>query len=375
MNQDKKLNIAMLGHKHIPSREGGIDVVVEELSVGMVQRGHRVTCYNRRCHSINGSHIIKQKQYKGIILKSVFVINLKGIAAVMSSFFGSIGVAFGKYDVAHFHSEGSCAMLWLPKLLGKKCIVTIHGLDYKRKKWGKFASSYIKFGEKCAVKYADEIIVLSESTRQYFKRVYNRETKFIPNGVNKPQIRDAELISRYFNLCKDEYILFLGRIVPEKGIEYLVEAFQKVKTNKKLVIAGSPSDTKSFFNKLKKICSSDNRIIFTGFVEGKMLDELYSNAYVYVLPSDLEGMPLSLLEAMSYGNCCIVSDIDECASVVEDKAILFKKSNVDDLTVKLQKVCDDENLVKIYKESSASFICNKYPWNDVVNETIKIYLK
>ncbi len=169
------------------------------------------------------------------------------------------------------------------------------------------------------MKYADEVIVLSKGVQDYFKKTYGRETHFIPNGVNRPQIREAKLITDHFGLEKDSYILFLGRLVPEKGIRYLVEAFKNVKTDKKLVIAGGSSDTDSFMEELKELAKGDDRILFTGFVQGAMLDELYSNAYIYTLPSDLEGMPLSLLEAMSYGNCCLVSDIPECAEVVEDK--------------------------------------------------------
>ena len=173
--------------------------------------------------------------------------------------------------------------------------------------------------KKNAAKYADEVIVLSKEAQDYFKETYGRETHFIPNGVNRPQIREASLITDKFGLKKDSYILFLGRLVPEKGIRYLVEAFKNVKTDKKLVIAGGSSDTDSFTEELKELAKGDDRILFTGFVQGAMLGELYSNAYIYTLPSDLEGMPLSLLEAMSYGNCCLVSDIPECAEVVEDK--------------------------------------------------------
>ena len=165
----------------------------------------------------------------------------------------------------------------------------------------------------------------------------------------------------------------MGRLVPEKGLRYLIEAFKQVDTEKKLVIAGGSSDTDEFTKELKELARDDSRIIFTGFVQGKELDELYSNAYVYTLPSDLEGMPLSLLEAMSYGNCCLVSDIDECASVVEDKAFVFKKSEVADLQSKLQKACDDKEQVQKYKDEAADYICQKYNWDDVVKQTLTLY--
>ena len=365
----------MLGHKRIPSREGGIEIVVEELATRMITLGHKVTCYNRSGHHVSGKDFDggKRKAYKGVRLKLVLTLDKKGLAAMTASVSGAICAAFGKYDVVHFHAEGPCAMLWLPKLFGKRCVATVHGLDHQRAKWGKLASTYIMMGEKCAVKFADEIIVLSKGVQDYFKETYGRETKFIPNGVNRPVIRKPELIKEKFGLEKDDYILFLGRLVPEKGIAYLIEAFKKVNTDKKLVIAGGSSDTDEFASQLKEMAKDDDRIIFTGFVQGQLLDELYSNAYIYSLPSDLEGMPLSLLEAMSYGNCCLVSDIDECASVVEDKAIVFKKSDVADLQSKLQKACDDVEQVQKYKDEVADYICEKYNWDDVVKRTLELY--
>lgn len=259
-------------------------------------------------------------------------------------------------------------------MFGKKVIVTIHGLDWQREKWKSgFGSKFIHQGEKNAVKYADEIIVLSKGVQDYFQKEYGRKTVIIPNGVNRPEVVDDDLITKRFDLHKNEYFLFLGRLVPEKGIRYLVEAFKEVKTDKKLVIAGGASDTDEFTQELKKLAESDRRIIFTGFVQGKTLDELYSNAYVYVLPSDLEGMPLSLLEAMSYGNCCLVSDIAECAEVVEDKAVVFKKSDVEDLREKLQECCFNGKRVEEYKENAADFICRKYVWDRAAEKTVGLY--
>ena len=367
----------MLGHKRIPSREGGIEIVVEELSTRMVKLGHQVTCFNRKGHHVSGSEFDGNhlSEYKGVKLKPVWTLDKKGLAAMTSSLSAAIKAAFGKYDAVHFHAEGPCAMLWIPKLFGKRCIATIHGIDWQRAKWGGFASKYIKFGEKVAVKYADEIIVLSEGVQNYFMDTYGRKTVFIPNGVNKPIIREPQLIKEKYGLDKDSYILFLGRLVPEKGTSYLIEAFKQIETNKKLVIAGGSSDTDGFLRELKKLAKDDKRIIFTGFVQGQLLEELYSNAYVYTLPSDLEGMPLSLLEAMSYGNCCVVSDIAECAEVVEDKAVVFSKSNVEQLKEKLQDLCDHPEKVQSYKSSASDFICQKYNWDDVVNRTVALYRK
>ena len=373
--KERKLKIAMLGHKRVPSREGGIEVVVEELATRMVRMGHQVTCYNRRGHHVSGKNfdIKNKKYYKGIHLKRVFTVEKRGLAAMSSSFFAAIRIAFGRYDVAHFHAEGPCAMIWLPKLLGKRCIATIHGLDHQRAKWGKFAQWYILLGEKMAVKYVDEIIVLSKGVQSYFWENYRRKTIFIPNGVNKAEKQKTNEIVRKFGLVKNDYILYVVRLVPEKGLVYLIRAFKMIHTTKKLVIAGGASDTNEFEDELRKLATGDERIIFTGFVQGKVLEELYSNAYIYVLPSDLEGMPLSLLEAMSYGNCCLVSDIEECSAVVEENAIIFRRGDISDLKDKLQMAIDSENLVNKIGSVSAEFICNKYNWDDITKKTIDLY--
>ena len=372
---EKDLRIAVLGQKRL-SREGGVEIVVKELCTRMAQQGCQVTCYNRSGHHVSGAEYddIDNTNYEGIRQKYVPTIEKKGLAAVSASAFAALYSAFGKYDVVHIHAEGPAFFSWLPKMFGKRVVVTIHGVDWQREKWQSgFGSKFIRQGEKNAVKYADEIIVLSKGVQDYFKETYGRETHFIPNGVNRPQIREANLITDKFGLKKDSYILFLGRLVPEKGIRYLVEAFKNVRTDKKLVIAGGSSDTDPFMEELKELAKDDNRILFTGFVQGAMLDELYSNAYIYTLPSDLEGMPLSLLEAMSYGNCCLVSDIPECAEVVEDKALIFKKADVQDLQEKLQDACDHPEMVMKMKKQAADFICEKYNWDEVVKETMKLY--
>lgn len=372
---NEKLRIAMFGQKRL-SREGGIEIVVKELATRMVQNGHEVTCYNRSGHHVSGKEFddTQEQEYLGIRQKSVPTIEKKGLAAVSASFFASLYCAFGKYDVVHIHAEEPAFFCWIPKLFGKKVIVTVHGIDWQREKWKSgFGSKFIRQGEKNAVKYADEIIVLSKGVQTYFADTYGRKTRFIPNGVIRPEVRKAEIITDRFGLIKDSYILFLGRLVPEKGIRYLIEAFKEVKTDKKLVIAGGSSDTDEFANELKELAKDDERILFTGFVQGQELEELYSNAYIYALPSDLEGMPLSLLEAMSYGNCCLVSDIPECTEVIENQALVFKKSDVNNLKEILQEVCIQPEMVRPLKNQAADFICNKYNWDDVVQETLELY--
>ncbi len=375
-NKVKKHNIAMFGHKHIPSREGGVEIVVEHLAVRMVRMGHKVTCYNR-----GGSYVESEdaefdedrSRYRGVKIKKAFTINAKGLAAASSSFFASLAAGLGKYDVVHIHAEGPCILCGFLKACDKRVIVTIHGLDHKRAKWGRFASWYIMKGEQAAAKYADEIIVLSKSVQDYFLELYGRRTTFIPNGVEEAKQLIPDIIRTKWGLDKDDYILYLGRIVPEKGIHYLIEAYKGLNTDKKLVIAGGSSDTDEYYSKLKNMAEGTDNIIFTGFVQGPTLEELYSNAYIYCLPSDLEGMPLSLLEAMSYGNACLTSDIPECADVISDKGMTFKKGDVKSLAKCLSELLDDRAAVEAYKAQAATYITERYNWDESVNRTLKLY--
>ena len=372
------MKVAMVGHKVIPSRRGGIENVLTSLCPLLVEKGIDVTCYNRSSDKVENEYIgtVKDKKYKGVTLKNAWTINKKGLSAMVASFTAAICATFGKYDIVHFHAEGPCAAMWIPKMFGKKCVATVHGLDWQREKWGKgFASKYIKFGEKVMVKCADEIIVLSESAREYFKQNYNRDTVLIHNGIDKPNKKEADEITKIYGLSKDEYICIVSRLTAEKGVHYLIDAYNSIKTNKKLVIAGDTSDTDEYVELLKQKALGNPDIIFTGFISGDVLTEIYSNAYVVTLPSDIEGMSLSLLEALAYGNAVLCSDIPENTLVTESKAMHFKKSNVEDLAEKLQAMCDDEKIVKELKNGAREFILSKYNWNDVADSTYNLYKK
>lgn len=374
------MKIAFIGHKRIPSREGGIEIVVEELSTRMAARGHQVVVYNRKGHNVAGAEFDNETNrenrpytYKGVKVVPVTTIDAKGMAALTSSFFATLKAIKARPDVIHYHAEGPCVMLRLAHWFGIRTVATIHGLDWQRAKWGRFASWYLKFGERTAARCADEVIVLSRNMQRYFRDAYGRETRFIPNGIERSQPVRADIITRRYGLEKDGYILFLGRIVPEKGVHYLIEAFKRLDTDKKLVIAGGASDSSEYYEQIQSAAVSDPRIILTGFVEGRMLQELYSNAYVYVLSSDLEGMPMSLLEAMSYGCCCLVSDIPECTEVVEDHAVVFRHGDVDDLERQLSALIAAPERVNAMRKNASEFVCAKYSWDSVTTRTLALY--
>ena len=368
------MKIIMIGHKYVPSREGGIEVVVDNLATRMVEKGHEVTLFNRKRKEYE-----KIKEYKGCKVETVFTINKKSLDAVIYSFFATLKARRlakkEKYDVLHFHAEGPCLFLWLlpkRKTRNYKIVTTIHGLDWQRGKWGGLASYILKLGEKNAVKYSDEIIVLSQNNKVYFKETYNRKTKYIPNGIEKPTPRDAEIIKEKYGLEKNSYVLFLARIVPEKGLHYLLDAWKLVReqidTDKKLVVSGFSSHSDEYYNSIMKKIEEDDSIITTGFVQGKELQELYSNAYLYVLPSDIEGMPMSLLEALSYGNVCLVSDIPENTEVINEDCYVFRRGDIDRLRHQIKKI------IKLNLTTHENMII-PYSWDEVVDKTIELYMR
>ncbi|MGN0145016.1 MAG: glycosyltransferase family 4 protein [Clostridium sp.] len=375
------MRIAMIGHRRIPSREGGVEIVVNELSKRLVNLGVEVDAYNRKSHHNCGKNFDKYvknncyKTYEGVNIIWISTVQGKHLEAFLYSFLATCKAIFRKYDYIHYHAEGPSVMLLIPHILGIKTVATIHGLDCKRKKWSKMASMYLKLGECIAAKYADEVIVLSKNIQKYFQETYNRTTHFIANGVTKPEIKGDSIIRKKYNLKKDGYIAFIARLVPEKGLHYLIEAYKKLDTDKKLVISGGSSNSNDYKNQVVEMAGDDERILFTDFIQGEELEEIYSNAYIYVLPSDVEGMAISLLEAMSYGNCCLVSDIPENMEVVEDKAVSFKKGNVDDLREKLEFLLNNEEYVKRYKSLSREYICRKYNWDATTAKTLEVYKK
>ena len=372
------MKIAMLGHKRIPSREGGIEIVVGELASRMAALGHEVTAYNRKSRHIAGEEFTqteRPKEYNGVRLKWVYTPDSAKLNAIVYSFFATLQAVTKKYDIIHFHAEGPSVMVPLAKFFGKKCVVTIHGLDWQRAKWGGFATKFLLFGEKCAAKHADEIIVLSENVKNYFKEKYGRETVYLPNGITQPEIRKASIISEKYSLKKNDYILYLGRLVPEKGIHYLINAYNALDTDKKLVIAGGASHTSEYEAEIRELAKGNDSIIFTGFVQGEELEELYSNAYLYCLPSDLEGMPISLLEAMSYGCCCLTSDIDECTEVCREHAVYFKKGDEESLKDKLKELTENEEKAEALRKEASDYVLSNYDWDIITRQTLELYSK
>lgn len=370
------MKIAMIGHKRIPSRSGGIEVVVEELTKRMTGRGNEVDVYNR----YSGEE--KIKEYNGARIIEIPTVNVPAIHAMLYSLLATLRSAFTRYDVVHYHAEGPCVMLPLAKLLGKKTVATIHGLDWQRSKWGGFATNYLKLGEKMAAKYADKVIVLSENVKKYFKDTYDCDAVMIPNGIDKVMPVKPDIIRSEYGLKGNDYILFLARITPEKGLDYLIDAYKNLNTDKKLVIAGGLEPETEYIASVKEKAKGNDNIIFTNFVSGQKLAELFSNCFVYVLPSDIEGMPMSLLEAVGYNTRVVVSDIPENVDCLEGYGNSFEKSDPESLRRLLQYCLDNEGMrdrdfkeamtAEMIQQKRAELI-SRYDWDSITTETLELY--
>ena len=363
------MKISMIGHKDFPSRIGGVEVVVGELAPRMQSLGNQLTLYNRdmknkpwHCYSDEGIELVQIPTPK-----------CDSLNAVVYSVFATLCAIFKRYDVIHFHAIGPSAMIWLPHLLGIKTVCTVHGLDWQRGKWGGFASKYLKFGEKMAARFADEIIVLSQNNHDYFKKTYGRETNYIENGITPVRDLPANEITKKFGLEKDGYILFLARIVPEKGLHFLIDAYKSIKTDKKLVIAGTLFDS-AYCKQIKEMIKDEPNIIATDFVSGDILEELYANCSVYVLPSEIEGMALTLLEALSVGARCLVSNIPENLETIGQYGYSFISANTVSLAKNLTAILEEKTDEKL-KEEQIAYVRDRFNWDVVADKTLDLYRK
>ncbi len=356
----------MIGQKGIPATYGGIERHVEEIATRLVRRGHQVTVFSR-------FHYTKHRgPYKGVDNKRLPSINTKHLDAISHCALSTLWTLFSRFDIVHYHALGPSIFARIPRFFGAKTVVTIHGLDWQRGKWGKFASSFLRFCEKPAVRFPNKTIVVSKTLAKYFRERHGAETIVIPNGTNPGTLRPPNRIKRW-GLHRHPYILWVGRLVPEKGCHYLIEAFKRTKGDMRLVMAGGSSHSDEYVRSLEKLRDGDNRIQMIGYVYGEILDELWTNAYLVVQPSILEGLSIALIEALSFGKCVVVSDIPENMEVVEDCAISFRSRDVDDLASKLQACIDDPQMVKSVAARCKALAEERYSWPKLVEATEAVY--
>jgi len=363
------MKIAIIGQKGIPSISGGVEKHVEDLSVRLVKAGHEVLVYTRPNYT--NSNL---KEYKGVKLISLPSVATKNLDAITHTFRACLDVAKRDVDVIHFHAIGPSSLIWLVKLLkpGVPVVSTFHCKDYFHQKWGIFAKLYLKFGEFVACRLSDKTITVSKNLKDYTIKKYGRVPAYIPNGVEVGKNSVAEEIKQ-FGLKKDNYILALGRIIKHKGLQYLIKAYKNIKTDKKLVIVGGGAHTDKFVKELKEMAAGDKRIIFTGAQSGPIINEFFANAYLFVQPSESEGLSIALLEAMAHGTATLVSDIPENREVISHTGYTFQNKNAADLTGKLNGLLRNPKAVKAMGVMQKKRVSEEYDWSVITENIQKAY--
>lgn len=360
------MKIAMIGSRGIPVTYSGIETHLEELCPRLVRMGHQVTVY---CKSASE---YREPVYKGVRLSRLPAVNSKHFETLSRSFLAVFSELFSSNDIVHFHALGPSILAFLPKIFRKKTAVTVHGLDWQRAKWGKVATACLKGGEWSSSHFCDATICVSKVLQEYYQKKYHKHAFYVPNGVNIPVPVPAGQIHD-LGLEKKKYILFLSRLVPEKGCHYLIEAFKRLKTDMKLVIAGGGGHTDDHVRYLKDLAASDERILFTGFVSGNLLRELFSNAYLFVLPSEMEGLPIALLEAMSNRLCVLTSNIPENLEVSEGYGFSFQNRDSLSLSEKLEFLLKHPELVEEKGRAGLEMVRKEYNWDFVTRKTLEVY--
>jgi len=359
------MKIAMLGTKGIPATWGGIERHVEEIATRMVQAGHEVTVYCRPYYTTTNEPF-----YKGVRLKKLPTIPSKNLDAITHTFIATMHLLLEDYDIVHYHAIGPSTLAVFSRFVGKRTVVTVHGLDWQREKWGSKAKLFLKFGEYASVKFPYATIVVSKYLKRYLEHKYGKRVHYIPSAVTEPVFRPPNNIKQY-GIGERDYILFVARLVPEKGCHFLIDAYKQLDTRMKLVVAGGSSHSDEYVENLHK--SASDKVIFTGYVYGETLQELYSNAYCYVHPSTIEGLPVTLLEAVAYGNCVIASDIPANVEVVQDTGVIFQSQNVDDLARALKYVLDNPVMARGLGEKAKALGVREYNYDSVTQKTLRLY--
>jgi glycosyltransferase involved in cell wall biosynthesis len=369
------MRIAFIGQKGIPVTFGGVEYHVDRLSKELAEVGYDVTVYVRKWYTKKNV-----TSYEGVKLRHMPTIKGKHLDASIHSFICSIDCLFRKYDIIHYHGIGPSFFSIIPRLFGKNVVSTIHRLDWETDKWGRIAKAFLKFGELISARIPQKTLVVSQDLKQYIKNKYNRETIHIPHGIDLPKHRKPELIRKKFGLKGNDYILFMGRLTPEKRVDWLISSFQALSIalaldNIRLVVAGGSSATLDYVRKLKEMSNNDPRIIFTGYVTGIEKEELLGNALIFSLPSHLEGFPIVILEAKSYGICCLVSDIPPHREAINSgiDGLLFDSEDAADLTSKLQSLIRDPELAKKMGKNAYQTIKKRPDWREAAEKLIKVY--
>lgn len=372
------MKIAMLGQKGIPAVFGGIERHVEELATRLATRGHEVIVYCRPWYTKNR----EPRTENPVLCVTVPTVKTKHLDAIVHTFMATLhALFFIKPDIYHYHGVGPALVSWLPRLLRPRArvLVTFHCIDRKHQKWGLIARVVLRMGEWASCRYPHKTVTVSRTLTQYCRDVYETETSYIPNGVACPREGSGALIGR-FGLEPGRYLAMVSRLVRHKGAHYLIEAWNHLQIEDpetvrgmKLAIVGDSAFTDSYVNELKLRAGRDPSIVFTGYQSGAMLESLFSNAQFIVHPSESEGLPIAVLEAMSYGKVVLASDIPENMEVIASHGVPFKNGDVEDLKNKMRELLQTPAELEPIGKAARDFVLTEYHWDDIATRVETLY--
>lgn len=363
------MRIYFIGQKGIPAKGGGIERYVEDLSVRLVQLGHDVNVYTRPHYTPKELEAVN-----GIKLVSLPTIKTKHLDAITHCFLASLDVVRRRADVVYYQNIGPALTAWIPKLFSRAKVVSIlQSQDYHHQKWGRFAKFSLRLGELVMCLVSDEVVVVTEAMQKYVLEKYGRTAHLIPNGANLPTAAMPARLIKAWGLGEGNYIVSISRLIRHKGIHYLVEAYNRLETDKKLVIVGDGSFTDDYVTELKAMAKGNDKIMFLGNQSGKVLDELYANAYLFVQPSEAEGLSLALLEAMANGRAVLVSDIIENKEAIGETGLTFKNKDVDELAAGLSYLLENEAKAKEMGSSARKRVEERFDWMEIAKQLSAVF--
>src|SRR5215469_725108 len=356
----------MIGIKAIPAQFGGFETAVDEIARRLVRLGHQVTVYNR-----TGMADPRLRSYDGVNLVTLPTLKSKNLSTIIHAFLATLHVTCQRVDVVHYFTTGATLFSPVPRMLGKKIVCSVDGFDWQRAKWGRFARWYLRLSERIASRCCHGLISDSEDVKRYYQKIHGAQSACIAYGMREYRSRGQDVLER-FGLKPREYVLFVGRLVPENNVHHLISAFERTNTGKRLVIVGDDPWERQYVRDLR--ATRDTRIIFTGGVYGDGYAQLQQSAYLFVLPDEVGGTHPALVEAMGFGNCVLVNDTPSNLEVIGDAGISYRGSDGStDLQIQLQDLLDHPTRVESYRELARGRTMERYRWDKEVQEHVDLY--
>jgi glycosyltransferase involved in cell wall biosynthesis len=360
------LRVAFIGGRGVVSKYSGIETYYEEVGARLVEMGHEVTVYCRNYFTP------PTKEFAGMRLLRLPTIRSKHLETVVHTALSTAHALTQNYDIVHYHTLGPALFSGFPRWFGKKTLVTVQGLDWQRGKWGRLASFVLRLGERASVGLPNATMVVSQTLHRRYRERHGVDSVYVPNGATLRKKREPRKILDW-GLTPGKYILFLGRFSPEKGCHLLVEACERLRTDVKLVMAGASSYCDEYSRDLRNHAS--DRVKILDWVSGEVLDELLTNAMVFVLPSDMEGLSLALLDAMGAGLCVLASDVPENREVVMDAGYTFRRGDAGDLAERLSFLIANPAVREAAGRAAKARILEHYLWPKVAEQVERAYFR